>query len=215
LKKEIVIYGAGGLGREMLSMLSALPQWEVKGFYDDGIAQGTIVKKYPVLGGLEALLHHQRHRYVVLAMGDPVLKARVAVALAANHHLEFPVLLHPQAIIQDRDSIFFGSGAVLTAGVIITTDVEIGDHVLLNLNCTIGHDVTIGECSSLMPGVNIAGGVTIGQQVMIGSGANILNGITLGDGVRIGSGAVVTKDVLSGDTVVGVPAKKVEKKPTL
>ena len=52
----------------------------------------------------------------------------------------------------------------------------------------------------------------IGNNVDIGQNAQILGGIYIADGVKIGAGAVVTKSVLvPGVTVVGVPARIVEK----
>jgi sugar O-acyltransferase (sialic acid O-acetyltransferase NeuD family) len=190
----------------MLSLLKALPEWDIAGFYDDGVSPGTVIKSIPVLGGLDSIRSIHQNLNLILSLGDPKVKSRLVTALKSIQQLEFPVIIHPQAIIQDDDSVMLGDGCILTAGVILTTDIQLGDHVLLNLNCTVGHDVRIGDCSSIMPGVNIAGGVTIGKNVLVGSGASILNGITIGDDARIGSGAVVTRNVAPGKTVVGVPA---------
>ena len=52
---------------------------------------------------------------------------------------------------------------------------------------------------------------TIGNGVIIGSGAQVLGPIKIGNNVKIGSNAVVLKDVAANETVVGVPAHKVEK----
>lgn len=45
----------------------------------------------------------------------------------------------------------------------------------------------------------------------IGSGATILCGVTIGERAVVGAGAVVTKDVASGATVVGNPARELNK----
>ncbi len=203
---ELRLFGAGGLGRELFAMMNALPGWKVTGYYDDGVASGTMIKTCPVLGGLSEVLALQYEMSIILSIGEPRIKSKLAPAISENSQLKFPVIIHPRAIIQDKESVSVGKGSILTAGVILTTDIRIGDHVLLNLNCTVGHDVSIGDCCSVMPGANIAGGATLGKNVLVGSGASILNGITIGDNVRIGSGAVVTKDVASGETVIGVPA---------
>ncbi len=52
----------------------------------------------------------------------------------------------------------------------------------------------------------------IKKGVSIGSNATILGGITIGEGAIIGAGSVVTKDVLPNVTVVGNPAKVLEKR---
>jgi serine acetyltransferase len=48
--------------------------------------------------------------------------------------------------------------------------------------------------------------------VLVGTGAQILQYVQVGEGAQVGAGAVVTKDVPPGVTVVGIPAKALEKK---
>ena len=52
----------------------------------------------------------------------------------------------------------------------------------------------------------------LGDGVVIGAGARVLGGIKLGDGSTVGANAVVIHDVPAGATVVGIPARVVEKK---
>ncbi|MTI38856.1 acetyltransferase [Fulvivirga lutimaris] len=206
--KKLIIYGAGGLGKEVKALLDAInkkePLWDFVGFIDDDH------EKENVLGGIEFLKNTDNRISVIVAIGSPMIKSKIVDKLNDIPNIDYPILIHPSAVIMDEENISIGKGSVITAGVVITTDVKIGEHVLLNLNTTIGHDTEIGHFSSLMPGVNVAGGVTIEYEVMVGSGANILNGVKLGSGSIIGAGAVVLDHVDNNITVVGVPAKKIK-----
>lgn len=206
MRQPLLIYGAGGLGREVLSLLSDNAQWEPVGFIDDGLPKGSVVKGIKVLGGVETVNMSKEKIALVLAIGDPVAKASIRSGIS-NVYVHFPVLRHSSVILQDAGSIQIGEGSILTAGVIITTDVTLGRHVLINLNTTIGHSTHVGNYTSIMPGVNVAGDVKIEEGVFIGAGANIINEVTLGQRCKIGMGAAVIQDVQAGVTVVGVPAK--------
>lgn len=205
---NLYLYGAGGLGRELKSLVDFLPEWQVIGYFDDGLKKGSAVYELPVLGGFDDLKNVPAKSCVVMAVGSPKLKSAL-LARMKNLDLVFPVLKHPAALIHDARRVKVGDGSVLTAGSVLTTDIEIGRHVLVNLNCTVGHDVTIGDCSSVMPGANIAGSVRLGNNVLVGSGATILNGVCVADNAVIGAGAVVTTHVAQGQTVVGIPAKPI------
>jgi acetyltransferase-like isoleucine patch superfamily enzyme len=109
-----------------------------------------------------------------------------------------------------------GEGAVICAGTVLTTNIKLGRHVQINLDCTIGHDVVLGDYTTLAPGVHVSGWVHFGKRVYVGTGAVFINGtekapLTVGDDTVIGAGAVVTKSIEDGLTVVGTPAVPVQK----
>lgn len=210
---DIAIIGAGGLGKETAVLISQINRykktWNLIGFFDDGLPAGQTILSLPVLGGIKELKAMRKPVHVIIGIGDPLVKARI-VSQLNNSNLHFPVLIHPFAVLGQQ--IKLGEGTVVTAGCVLTADVEIGKHVLVNLNTTVGHDVTVGDCSSIMPGAHLSGFVTVGKSVFIGTGASVLQHITIEDGAVIGAGAVVTKTVKKSTTVVGIPARRIHKK---
>jgi sugar O-acyltransferase (sialic acid O-acetyltransferase NeuD family) len=210
MRKPLFIYGAGGLGREILSLIKALEEWEPVGFIDDAVTEDTVVNGLKVKGGMSVIDSFRDPAMIILAIADPMAKSALASKIT-NRHVQYPTLIHPSAILQQRDTIRLGEGTILTAGVILTTDITVGAHVLINLNATIGHNASIGNFTSIMPGVNIAGEVIIKESVFIGSGVNIRNRVTIGDRSIVGMGAAVISDVSPGLVVGGVPAKPLQR----
>jgi len=183
------------------------PTWNLLGFYDDQPLEE--VQGLPVLGTLQDLFRLNQELHLAVAIGNSKIRCEVTGKLDA-HHIKFVTLIHPSVIMGNPDSIKVGYGSIITAGVILTTDITIDEHVIINLNTTIGHDTSIGAYASLMPGINIAGNVCLKEGVFIGAGTNILGGITLGEYSTIGAGAVVTGDIPPHTTAVGVPAKVIQ-----
>jgi sugar O-acyltransferase (sialic acid O-acetyltransferase NeuD family) len=211
--RDIAIVGGGGLGKETAVLINQMNQqelhWNVVGFYDDALPVAQRVAGYLVLGKVSDLNTIDYPLHIVVAIGDPVVKSNVINQLT-NPRLRFPSLVHPTANIGLNVNI--GEGSVVTAGCHVTVDVEIGRHVLLNLNTTVGHDVHIGDYSSIMPGVHLSGYVKIGRSVLIGTGASVLQHVDIGDHAVIGAGSVVNKPIKENVTVAGVPARSILKK---
>jgi len=202
--KKIAIYGAGGLGKEVLTIIKAINHvkltYDFLGFFDDDINSDDTV------GRLDDINSYQEELQIVVAIGNPLLKYQM-ISKIDNDQINYANLIHPSVILGDKDRIVFGKGVIIGAGTILTLDIKLLDHVFINLNCTIGHDAKIGTYSSVMPGVNVAGHVHIEDKCLIGSGANIINSARIGSEALVGSGAVVTSNVDPGCTVVGIPAK--------
>lgn len=140
---------------------------------------------------------------LVLGLGFPQTRARVLLRFAEA--FEFPVVVHPTAVIGAGSQL--GEGVVISAGCVVTTDVTLGPGTLLNPRAGVGHDSVLGRCCVVNPGANISGAVRLGDEVLVGSGATVLQGLQIGDGAVVGAGAVVTADVPPGVTVVGIPAR--------
>lgn len=202
--KDLVIVGAGGFGRETALMVEQMQSWNLLGFYDDGLQAGTIVEGRQVLGGTGSLNEVKDELSVVIAIADPLVRQRIARSLK-NNKLSFPTLIHPSANT-GHPTNRFGKGCIITAGVIMTTGIEFGDFVIVNLSTTIGHDVNVADFTSVMPQCSISGSVKIGTKCFVGSGTRILQGITIGDNSIIGAGAVVTKSFGDNSKLVGIPA---------
>src|SRR5688572_18178867 len=77
----IAIVGAGGFGREVLLLLHQInqvrPTWQIQGFYDDNTRQPATINGVPYLGPLADLLRVNTPLALVLAVGDPRVKARL------------------------------------------------------------------------------------------------------------------------------------------
>jgi sugar O-acyltransferase (sialic acid O-acetyltransferase NeuD family) len=208
--KDIVIYGAGGFGRETALLIeqinSHLPQWNVVGFCDDGKEVGEKIGLYQVLGGWNYINEVTHEMNVVIAIADPLAREKIRTNLA-NANLRFPSLVHPSVLINATCQI--GEGSILCAGTRITVDVTIGSFVIVNLNCTLGHDCRLENFSSLMPAVNVSGNVKVEVGAYIGAGAILLQGITIGNYSLVGAGAVVNKSFDGNKKIMGVPARAI------
>ena len=211
--KELAIFGAGGFGREVLSLVNginkATPSYRVVGFFDDGCKRRESVHGFPILGGMEDLNAWESDLCLAVAIGSPEMKRKVVESIV-NPRVTFHSLIHPSVIIGDEGSVEIGEGSIICAGTIITTDIRIGKFVILNLECTVGHDAVIKDYSSFMPACNISGEVTIGEGVYCGTGVKIINQTEIGKHSIVGAGAVVTKPVPSYCTAVGIPAKPIK-----
>jgi sugar O-acyltransferase (sialic acid O-acetyltransferase NeuD family) len=206
--KKIAIFGAGGFGREVEWLIDDINQkqstWEFIGYFDDDFSHVTKTDSGYFLGGTEKLNEWKEELDIVFAIGNPLVK-RTIINRITNAKLNFPVLIHPSVIMSDKTEI--GKGAIICAGNIITVDIKIGEHVILNLCCTVGHDTCIGNYCSFMPTVNISGEVRCGEAVYVGTGVKIINQVEIGDETIIGAGAVVAKSLPAKCTAVGIPAK--------
>ncbi|MDA3898563.1 MAG: acetyltransferase [Desulfobacteraceae bacterium] len=208
--EKILIFGAGGFAREVAWLIEAINKnYEIQGFIDDTHDQHEkIINNIPVFG-LDEAYNRFPFSKIVVAVGDPCGR-EVVVAKSKNKNFLFESIIHPKTEMSKW--IEMGEGTIICAGNILTTNINIGKHVHINLNCTIGHNVNLGDFNTLAPGVHISGWVNTGKRVYIGTGAVIINGkkdkpIFIEDDVIIGAGACVTKSLLKNNTYVGVPAK--------
>jgi sugar O-acyltransferase (sialic acid O-acetyltransferase NeuD family) len=213
-KKKIAIFGAGGFGLEVAMLIEQINggsnEWEIIGFFDDGIEKGKIINNYPVLGGIEAVNQWDKKLYLVYALGHPRIKKAVYEKVN-NKNIKYPVLIHPNVIMGKCKYVKINEGCIIAAGNIITTNITIGKHVILNLACTVGHETVIGDFSSFMPTCNISGGVQIGEATFWGTGSKVIDGLCVGNNVIVGAGSVIINNVIDNVTVAGVPAKIVNK----
>jgi serine O-acetyltransferase len=146
-----------------------------------------------------------------LAVADVVLNSRLLAvvlfrwkrALQRRHVPLVPALLDRLCIlgwnVNLGDYTDIGGGLYLPHG-----NVVVDGLVSIGRNCVIAPWVTIGTNGSVA-------GPRIGDDVFIGTGAKVLGAITVGNRAKIGANAVVLHDVPEGATVVGVPARVVQR----
>lgn len=209
---DLVIYGAGGLGRELLEIVEdinrARESWRMLGFIDDGAKHGGSVNGYPLLGGFDFLKRHAGRIGVIIAFANcPAKEAAYKKIKERCPNAYFPVIVHPGSYVSPRAAL--AEGVVVARFCFVSVDSYIGKCAVICNKSEVAHDSTIGDFCSLMPAVNVSGNVTVGERVFVGVRAAVLQGLTVGSDSVVGMGSVVIKDVPPGRTVVGHPAKAI------
>ena len=146
--------------------------------------------------------------YVVLvAVGDS--KDRFDIIQSLPSETKYYTFIHPTALILGKN-IEIGEGSFIGAYSILTTNIKIGKHSLLNRANHIGHDTNCGDYLSMMPGAIISGNVKIHDCVYLGTNSSIKEKLSIHSLTTIGSNAAVVKNIEESGTYVGVPARKIK-----
>lgn len=212
MKQKLVIYGAGGLGREILSLVNRdyKDKWDTIGFIDDGIKEGTYVEGLPIFPKSVLASHDNEKIAVVFGIAEPNIKKKIYMEIKNMVNLIFPKIIAKSAIIDERALI--EEGTVITDNCWVSINVKIGSFCLLNVGNVIGHDVIISDFCSLMPLSSISGFVEIGECSLVGARSFILQGLKIEDNCVIGAGCSLFFSLKEGETAITSPPHVINKK---
>lgn len=194
--KDIVIIGAGGIGREVAWIIEGInevnPTWNILGFVDENSEiWGKELNGYKVLGGLNILDKLESKPEVIVAIANCGVKKDIVARL--NNKFNFATIIYPNVKISKYIEI--GQGTIIYPGVILTVNTSIGNHIIISGNCGIGHDTVIDDYSSVLWGSNFSGFNTVGEECFIGVGTKVIQGINIGRGRKVDAGTVVIENI--------------------
>ena len=211
--KNIVIIGAGGLAREVQHVIEKINhkknQWNLIGFIDENLDnKGNLLNGDKIIGNFDDLAQNiiNQELYYVCAIGNTKIKKRL-VKQAKENNLKPATLVDPDIFISK--SVAINEGSVIYGNTNLTTNIDIGKHVIINPGCTIGHDVVVEDYAIVLPGARVSGNVTIGECSTIGASSTVIQNLIVGKNSFVGAGAVVTKNIDESVTVVGCPARPI------
>lgn len=209
--KPILIYGAGGFGKEVACLINEIneiePTWEILGYIDDSIHPGTEIKYGSVLGGLDYLNQYQSEIAVVFSIANAFVLEKV-ISQINNSLVYFPNIISPGVKFYDSPSFQIGKGNVISNGCRFSCDVNIGDFNLFIGFVALGHDVKVGNFNIFSPSARLSGSVSVGDKNFFGVNSIVLQGLKIGNITKIGVMSVLMRDTKDGYLYFGNPARK-------
>ena len=139
---------------------------------------------------------------IMIAISDP--KVRFDISQKLPKETKYFTFIHPSVFLMGNVEI--GEGSFIGANSILTTDIKLGKHAILNRGNHIGHDSVIGDYFSAMPGAIVSGDVTIYDCVYLGTNSSIKEKLTIAGNSTIGLNSGVVKDITFSGTYGGTPA---------
>ena len=212
------VYGASGCGRSLMPIARAqLKRAGIKAeivFIDDGLSAEAIINSHRAMNYEAFKKITAAKKYVLIAIANSQVREKIALRLEQDAIALWTVQADNVVLM---DNIELAAGAALSPFVSITSNIKIGKCFHANLYSYVEHDCVIGDYVTFAPGVKCNGNIYIEDHAYIGSGAVIKQGtpdkpLVIGKGAVVGMGAVVTKSVPPGVTVIGNPARILEKK---
>jgi sugar O-acyltransferase (sialic acid O-acetyltransferase NeuD family) len=201
-KKKLVIFPFNGNGIEALDCIS-LDDYELLGFVDDDPKKMS--EQFEIFS--REILQDYKEIVVLAVPGSPA-SFRKRAEIINSLHIErsrYITAIHQKATIGRNVKI--GVNCLIMAGVVLTSNAWLNDHVCVLPNSVIHHDAVVDDYTLIGSNVVVAGGTTIGKSCYVGSGTNIINGINIGNLSLIGLGSNILKSVTGNSKMVGNPAR--------
>lgn len=206
--KNLVIIGAGGMGRSLydnaLESIGYGSSFQIKGFIDDNLDALCGFENYPPI--LSTITDYEPEKddvFVSSIGGDSRKKCMEEIISRGGEFLE---LIHKTVRIGTNAKL--GKGNFIGAYTIIGPDTIIGDYNMIQSFTVIGHDARIGSWNRIDTHVTCVGGVQVMDETTIHTAAVINHGVVVEPNAHVGACSFVIKRVKSGTTVCGNPAKK-------
>ncbi|WP_455586900.1 acetyltransferase [Bacteroides sp.] len=206
--KNLIIVGAGGMGRTMYDMaresIGFGTEFIIKGFIDDNPAVLDNFENYLPLVGTISDYVPKREDVFICSIGG--ISRRECIIRILERGGEFIPLIHNTARI--GTNVVMGRGNMVGAFTTIAADAKVGDYNFIQSYTIIGHDVTIGDWNRIDSQVMLVGGITIGHHNMIHTAAVLNHNVVVGNNTHIGACSFVTRNVESGTTIFSSPARR-------
>jgi len=196
--KKLALYGAGGHASEVIAQLKSMNYRVDKLFVDEPYV------KYEYYS-IETF--NPDDYLLMIPVSDSFARENMVKKLPSN--TEFFSFIHPTALLMEAGTIKLGKGCFIGAYSVLTVDIKMGDHAILNRGVHIGHGCRIGDYFSAMPSSVVSGDVKIGNKVYLGTNASVKEKITICDDVTIGMNSPVHHDILESGIYVGDNLRKI------
>lgn len=211
MSKDLVLFGAGGSGREIARLVEKINDEEntfnLLGFVDDNESLwGQNLNGIPVLGGTEWLLNFKDK--VLCSVTSGIVKIREAIcSKLIAQDVKFATLIDPSASI--GKTVQIGEGCIINENCELTVNINVGNFVYLNSDVCLGHDDNVGDYSILNPHVQVSGACSIGRGVTIGGMSFLSPKVKIGDYAVVAPGSIVYGRVKDNAHVMGNPARRI------
>lgn len=211
MTRPLLLFGAGGLAREVLSAVRLLSEdWKPIGAVDDDPRlHDTDLDGVPVLGDARVVdeIPDAAVALCVASPRNPATRMRIVERLALSEE-RWATIVHPAAAVSCGTTL--GPGTVLLAGVVITAPLRLGAFVVAMPHVLITHDDEVADGVTLAGHVSLGGGVRVDESAYLGQGARVREGVSIGSRAVVGMGSVVLHDIPTGQTWAGVPARRLD-----
>jgi len=190
-----VLIGNGGHAKEVMAQMGV----KLDRFVDDQYVKHSE-------DALPLSLFDPKKHIAMIAVADP--RDRFDIVQRLPKETQFFTFIHPTALLMGDVEI--GEGSFIGAYSILTTNIKIGKHTILNRGNHIGHDCEIGDYFSAMPGAIVSGNVRIYDLVYMGNNSSIKEKLSIHSLSTIGMNSAVVKPIEEPGIYVGVPVKKIK-----
>ena len=208
--KQLIIIGAGGMGRTIYDMAIENRGYQsdfvIKGFIDDNTHQLDNFENYPSIVGTISEYIPQEDDIFICSIGGE--SRRACMEMIINRGGDFITMIHPTSRI--GTNVHIGKGSYIGAYTIIAADAYIDDYNFIQSHVIVGHDCKIGMWNRIDSYVMLVGATEIGTECMLHTRCMISHNVHIGNGVHVGAGSLVINDVENGTTVFGSPARRIK-----
>lgn len=204
--KDIVIVGAGGMGRKLYVCLRRINEikkiWNIKGYIDDNLnALDNVKTNLNLIGTIEGW-EPKANEVFAMGISDQKIKYKVA-KLLKSRGAKFETIIAPNVILGEYVDV--REGSVIMTPYNIESGVKIGKFVTI-LGSTIALDGVIGDYATTTGFANLTT-ANIGRGAYVASHVVLLPGVNIGEGAYVGAGSIVMKDIEVFKKVFGNPAR--------